>query len=300
MRKICLVTNYNYEQFLQECLDSLVSQTLKFDQIIIVDDGSTDDSRQILRRFCQSCDYALTIEKENGGQLSCFNRALEFIKHDDYIFFMDSDDIFPHDYLEQISSFISKGNADFIFVNPVHFKDRERTLDTAKIAPEKTFAFSSTSALTRKMRCFIGAETSCVCMKGSLYQTLFPYPYEKDWITQADDVFTFGASIVGAHKLYIESLGISYRIHADNNFVGKQITPGELTDWRLRLERMFRWYSDKAMLPLRAPLKSVILEAVLIPKSIRKRFRILSPAIVWLVDFNFLLPIISFLFKKKP
>jgi len=300
MRNICLVTNYNYEQFLPECLNSLVSQSQKFDQIIIVDDGSTDGSRQILSRFCQDFDYAITVEKENGGQLSCFNAALDFVKTDDYVFFMDSDDIFPQDYLEQVSSVISKDDAEFVFVNPVHFKDGEQTLDSAKITAEKTFAFSSTSALTRKIRCFIGAETSCVCMKGSLYQALLPYPYEKDWITQADDLITFGASIIGAHKLYIESLGICYRIHADNNFVGKQIPPGEWNDWRLRHERVFRWYSNKALLPLRAPLKSVILEAVLLPKAIRKRFRIPSPAILWLVDLNFIPPLIAFLFKRKP
>lgn len=299
MRNVCLVTNYNYEKFLPECLHSLASQTQKFDQIIIVDDGSTDDSRQIINRFCQDFDSAITIEKENGGQLSCFNAALEFVKPDDYVFFMDSDDIFPPDYLEQVCPFIKQGNADFFFVNPVHFKDGEQTLPSAKISPQKAFTFSSTSALTRKIRCFIGAETSCLCMKGSLYESLLPYPYEKDWITQADDLITFGASILGAHKLYIESLGVNYRIHDDNNFVGKEISLEEMTDWRLRLERLFLFYSEKALLPLRPPLKSVILESLPLPKTIRKRFKIPSPSILWLVELNFVLPLIASLFKRK-
>jgi len=300
MRNICLVTNYNYANYLQECLISLVSQTRKFDLIIIVNDGSTDDSGEIISRFCHNCNYAITVNKNKGGQLSCLNTALEYIKPDDYVFFLDSDDIFPHDYLEQISPFINKGNANFIFVNPVRFKDGEQPLNSAKIAPEKAFAFSSTSALTRKIRCFIGAETSCLCMKGSLYHALLPYPYEADWITQADDLLTFGASIIGAHKLYIESLGISYRIHAQNNYAGKRITPGEWTDWRLRRERLFRWYSDKTTLPLYASLRNVIHEAILIPKAIRKRFMIPSPAFIWLVDLMFFAPILEFLFKKPP
>ncbi len=300
MRNICLVTNYNYAHFLQECLISLVSQTRKFDQIIIIDDGSTDHSREIIGRFCHDCSYAIAVNKNNGGQLSCLNAALEFIKHEDYVFFIDSDDIFPRDYLELILPFMEKGDADFLFVNPVRFRNGEHPLDSAKIAPEKTFAFSSTSALTRKIRCFIGAETSCVCMKGSLYHALLPYPYERDWITQADDLLTFGASIIGAHKLYIESLGVSYRIHAHNNFAEKRITPGEWTDWRLRRERLFKWYSDKAMLPLHASLRNVIHEAIIIPKPIRKRFLIPSPALIWLVDFMFFSSIFRFLLKRMP
>ena len=223
---------------------------------------------------------------------------MEFINPDDFVFLLDSDDIYPNDYLEQVLPIIAEEEADFIFVTPVRFKDGEQPLKSARLAPEKFFVFSSTSALTRRIQCCIGVETSCVCIKGSLYHTLLPYPYEKDWITQADDLLTVGASIFGAHKLYIESLGVSYRIHAANRFAGKRISPQELADWRLRRERLFRWYADKAMLPLQPPLKNAIHEAVLIPRSLRKRFAIPSPARILLFDLIMFASTVKLLPKK--
>jgi len=298
MRNICLVTNHNYAKYLKECVASLASQSQRFDQIIIVDDGSTDDSREIISKFCHDCNYALVINKDNGGQLSCFNAALEYINTDDYVFFMDSDDIFPHDYLEQISPIIAKEKVDFVFVNPVRFKDGERPLQSAAIAPAKTFTFSSTSALTRMIRSYIGAPTSCICMKGSLCHALLPYPFEDDWITRADDLLVYGSSIIGAHKLYVESLGVSYRIHLTNNFTGRNISPHELADWRLRHERLFKWYSHKTGLPKRSLLKNALHEAVLIPNSYRKRFAIPSPMVIFLFDFVLFASIIKLLLKS--
>lgn len=281
MRTVCLITNYNYAQYLNECLASLVAQTQQFDLVIIVDDGSIDGSLKIINNFCSNNDNAIVIRKHNGGQLSCFNSAVEFIKPDDFVFFMDSDDVFPCDYLEQVSLCIDKERADFIFVNPISFNDGDQPLKSASIAPIKTFRFSSTSAITRETSCFIGAETSCISMSGSLYHDLLPYPFEKDWITQADDLLTFGASIVGAHKLHIDSLGISYRIHTKNNFAGKQSSPQEIFDWNLRREQMFTWYSNKSMLQRHAPLQDVARESLLIPKSVRRRFGIPSPLLVF-------------------
>jgi glycosyltransferase involved in cell wall biosynthesis len=298
MKNVCLVTNYNYADYLEECLLSLVSQTRKFDRILIIDDGSSDASREIIGRFCRDCSYALAVNKDNGGQLSCFNAALELIDPDDFVFFIDADDVYPHDYLEQVSSYAAKDQADFIFVNPVSFKDGETPLKSACVGPEKSFTFSSTSALTRRIRCCIGVETSCLCVKGSLYHALLPYPYEKDWITQADDLLTVGASIIGARKLFIESLGISYRIHASNHFAGKRISPHDQADGRLRRERLFRWYADRAMLPLRAPLKNAIHEAMLIPNSLRKRFAIPSPAKIFLFDLIMSASIIKLLLNN--
>lgn len=297
MRTICLVINHNYSRYLKECFDSLVSQSVRFDQIIIVDDGSTDDSREIIGKFCHDRTDATGIYKKNGGQLSCFNAAREHIGSDDFVFFMDSDDIFPHDYLEQVVPVIIKEKVDFVFVNAVPFKEGELPLQSACIAPAKTFRFSATSALTRLIRCYIGVQTSCICMKGSLFHALLPYPAEDDWITRADDVLIYGSSIIGAHKLYVASLGISYRIHSSNNFIGRNVSPHELADWRLRHERLFTWYSHKTGVPLRPLLKNALHEAVLIPRAVRKRFAIPSPILIFLFDILVLASIMNLLFK---
>lgn len=297
MRNVCLVTNHNYATYLEACFDSLASQTRPFDRIIIVDDGSTDASGELIDRFCHDCDRAVVINKNNGGQLSCFHAALGHIEADDHVFFMDADDIFPHDYLEQLIPIITREKADFIFVNPVRFKDGDRPLQSACLAPAKSFTFSSTSALTRMVRSYIGAPTSCLCMKGSLCHALLPYPFEEDWMTRADDVLIYGSSIIGAHKLFVESLGISYRMHAANNFAGRTVSPCESADWRLRHERLFAWYSHKTGVPLRPSLKNALHEAVLVPGTFRTRFAIPAPVVIFLFDFVVLTSIIKLLFK---
>jgi glycosyltransferase involved in cell wall biosynthesis len=298
MRNVCLVTNYNYARYLDECLDSIASQTQTFDLIIIVDDGSSDGSRKIIDRFCRDHSRAVPIFKNNGGQLSCFHAALELINPEDFVFFLDADDAYPSDYLERVSPFIAGEKADFIFVNPVQFKDGEQTLQSAGIAPEETFAFASTSALTRKTFCWIGAATSCISMRGSLLRTLLPYPFEKDWATRADDVLIYGASINGTHKLYVASLGVNYRIHEKNKFTGRELTPDERSDWRVRHERLFKWYADTTGLPERPTVKNTLHEAVLIPKSIRKRFGIPSPSVLFFYDILLVIPIIKLLCKR--
>jgi len=297
MKNVCLVTNYNYADYLDECLASLAAQTRQFDRIIIVDDGSNDGSREIIDRFCREHGNAVPVYKNNGGQLSCFHATLEFISPDDLVFFMDADDIFPPDYLERVSPFIAGGKADFFFVNPVQFQDGEQPLQSAGLAPAKSFEFSSTSAVTRKTYCWIGAATSCLCVRGSLFHALLPYPFEKDWITRADDVLIYGASIIGARKLYVGSLGIGYRIHAANKFTGRELSMNERADWRLRHERLFKWYADKAGLPERPAVKNALHEATLVPRAIRKRFGIPSPAVLFLYDILLIVPIMRLVVK---
>jgi hypothetical protein len=297
MRNICLVTNYNYARYLEECLHSVVSQTQKFDLILIVDDGSTDASGEIISSFCNDCTYAQAIFKMNGGQLSCFHAALGSVKPDDYVYFIDADDTYPHDYLEQSSLIIAKENADFIFVHPIKFNDGEQLPQYACIGPDKSYLFPSTSALARKIHCWVGAQTSCLCIKGSLLHSILPYPFENDWMSRADDVLIFGSSILGASKLYIESLGVGYRVHASNNFVGRTITAIERAGWRLRHERLFNWYSEKTGVSGQPPLKNTLHESALIPRHIRKQLGIPSPAFIFLFDILILVPIIKILIK---
>jgi hypothetical protein len=170
-------------------------------------------------------------------------------------------------------------------------------LKSACLGPEKKYLFPATSALTRKMHCWIGAETSCLCMRGALLHALLPYPFEKDWMARADDVLIFGASIMGARKLYIESLAIGYRIHASNNFAGRNLTAAERAGWRLRHERLFKWYSEKTGVPGQPPLKNSIHESALIPRHVRKKLNLPSPAFVWLFDILILAPIFAILIR---
>jgi len=274
MRKICIVTNYNYGNFLHECLMSLVMQSVGFDKIIVIDDGSSDNSVNIINEYCNKYDNFYLFSKTNGGQLSCFNHVSGEIESNDIIFFIDSDDFYFENYVSEVVDHYEKSKAEFIFVEPVEFNDGEKINNSVTNSKVCTFFFESTSSITRRTYCWIGNPTSCISITGSLYLKLFPYPYEEEWKSRADDVIVYGSSIIGTRKLYIESPLVAYRIHDKNIFATKKITISDISWRNLSLEKLFRWYSNKAMLSSRGSVRCALNELKLIPVSYRKKFSI--------------------------
>ena len=86
-----IVPVYNVEEYLERCLDSLVNQTLKDIEIIIVNDGSTDGSKEIIQKYLNKYKNIVYLEKENGGLSSARNYGIPYAKGE-YIGFVDSDD----------------------------------------------------------------------------------------------------------------------------------------------------------------------------------------------------------------
>ncbi|HJX31854.1 MAG TPA: glycosyltransferase family A protein [Thermodesulfobacteriota bacterium] len=85
-----IITSYNYDKFLSRIIDSALQQTYPFKEVIVVDDGSTDNSRHIINSYG---DRIIPVFKENGGLNSATNAGF-FASRGEIIFFLDSDDIF--------------------------------------------------------------------------------------------------------------------------------------------------------------------------------------------------------------
>lgn len=86
-----IVPIYNSEKFLRRCLDSIISQTYKNLEIILVDDGSTDDSLDICNSYCKKDSRITVIKEKNRGVSFARNVGLKIAKGD-YVCFVDSDD----------------------------------------------------------------------------------------------------------------------------------------------------------------------------------------------------------------
>ncbi|MFW2439307.1 MAG: glycosyltransferase [Arenicellales bacterium] len=84
-----IITSYNYEKYLKEAIDSALSQTYPSIEVIVIDDGSKDNSAEIIRGYK---DKIIPILKDNGGQTSCFNIAFEKSRGD-VVIFLDADDV---------------------------------------------------------------------------------------------------------------------------------------------------------------------------------------------------------------
>jgi len=89
-----IIPCYNMEQFLPECLDSVLGQTLSNLEIICVDDGSTDTTPDILDAFCKNTSNAVVIHQENQGVAVARNKGIRKATGE-YVAFMDPDDFYP-------------------------------------------------------------------------------------------------------------------------------------------------------------------------------------------------------------
>jgi len=86
-----IVPVYNVYPYLERCLDSLVNQTLKEIEIIVVNDGSPDQSQEIIDRYAKRDERIIPLKKKNGGLSDARNYGLKYAKGE-YISFIDSDD----------------------------------------------------------------------------------------------------------------------------------------------------------------------------------------------------------------
>ncbi len=85
-----LINNYNYGKFLKQAVDSCLNQTYENIEVIVVDDGSTDDSKQIINSLC---DQIIPVLKQNGGQASAINAGFR-VSSGDIICLLDADDLY--------------------------------------------------------------------------------------------------------------------------------------------------------------------------------------------------------------
>ena len=103
-----IVPVYNVEKYLEECLDSIKNQTFNDIEVILVNDGSTDNSLEICERYCSQDPRFHLINQENKGQSIARNRGVAESRGE-LIVFIDSDDIVKIDLLEKLINYISDG-----------------------------------------------------------------------------------------------------------------------------------------------------------------------------------------------
>ena len=108
-----IVPVYNVDKYLERCLNSLVNQTLKEIEIIIVNDGSTDNSQKICEEYARKYSQVKLINKNNEGVSKARNIALKEVKGE-YLTFIDSDDWIEKDAYEIMYNEAKKKNADIV------------------------------------------------------------------------------------------------------------------------------------------------------------------------------------------
>jgi len=232
-----LINNFNYAIYLRQCIDSALGQTWGLKEVIVVDDGSSDDSREIISSYGGQI-YA--VYKPNGGQGSALNEGFKRATGS-IIIFLDADDLLKPAALETIAPVMNPG------VSKIQFR-----LSVIDETGNPLKAVLPTAAMKcgdeKKLLARFGVYTSPPG-SGNAYAKVFlnavlPMPV-KEWKIAADAYLIFSAPFYGDIITINKELGC-YRRHgkgaSDINFFGKNSLK-EFVDKELVKESLVRKYA---------------------------------------------------------
>lgn len=121
-----IIPVYNCEKYIRQCVDSVINQTYHDLEIILIDDGSTDKSLQILEEYYNLDNRVKIVHQKNQGLSASRNQGLVIAKGK-YIFFLDADDFLATDQIEVLYRSVKKNDADVAISTYINFNDTTAT-----------------------------------------------------------------------------------------------------------------------------------------------------------------------------
>src|SRR6266446_1725620 len=156
-----VVCTYNYGRFIIEAINSVLAQTCAPEEIVVVDDGSTDDTYEILKQHFPDHPQVRIFRQRNGGQLSALVFGLEHC-NGDIVFFLDADDKYERDHINEVQmAFHAHPDVDFVFTGHRLFGESEGII---RYAPEDvSLGFSLIATLLSLT--YVGNVTSTIAIR---------------------------------------------------------------------------------------------------------------------------------------
>ena len=122
-----LIPIYNVEKYLLKCLESIKQQEFKDYEVILVDDGSKDNSGKMCDEYCKENTRFRVIHKENRGLISARRVAIQNAKGE-YCIFCDSDDFFEDNAFQQLYYVIKNNKPDMIIYNAYKYEHENKEI----------------------------------------------------------------------------------------------------------------------------------------------------------------------------
>lgn len=196
-----LIPTYNYGRFISYCIDSVFKQTYKNIEVIVVDDGSVDDTREIIKQY-PNVRY---FYQEHKGVSAARNRLLE-LSQGEYIAFVDADDYWEDEKLEkQFNYLCNHKTVDMVFCICRNFFDNdciEKNLK-ARFLAEKDFLAGIPSALIKK---------KVFEVNGDFLENL-EYGEDSEWLMRV--------RLNGVQSARLDEILYYRRLHGDNITITK-------------------------------------------------------------------------------
>lgn len=152
-----IIPIYKSEQFLKQAIESVLKQTYHNLELILVNDGSPDDSKSICMRFKELDSRVVYIEQSNSGAAHAMLKGVNCSKGD-YIMFLDGDDWINHNTLEIAYSFLSSTNVDIVFWNPIKEYPKYSSKVSSFVLNDELFIGERLQWLKRRVFGLIGNE----------------------------------------------------------------------------------------------------------------------------------------------
>ena len=200
-----VIPAYNAEQFLDETLESVLSQTYENWECIIVNDGSTDNTESVAKKWCEKDSRFRLTNKENGGLSSARNWGIKESKAE-YIAFLDADDILTSDSLEVRINVLIEQNVDLVATKLQHFTDKLPKV--SKNNARQDVLYYAKEGLTQLMA-FNKVTPSTVLCKKSVMDEVGGFTWHK----KAEDLHCWLKVLFAGYKIYrIDETLLLYRL----------------------------------------------------------------------------------------
>ena len=209
-----IVPVYNVEKYLERCVNSIINQTYKNIEIILVNDGSTDNSGNICDKFGKKDSRIKIIHKSNGGLSDARNAGLKIAKGE-YIGFVDSDDYIKEDMFETLYNLNKEHNSEISIVSYYeYYNDKLIAVRDSK----KLEVFNKISAIKELLiDTKIQSYAWNKLFKKELFENL-EFPTNKNF----EDIATTLLLFEKANKIVLLEDPKYYYLRRDNSIVGKR------------------------------------------------------------------------------
>ncbi|HEU4390527.1 MAG TPA: glycosyltransferase, partial [Blastocatellia bacterium] len=196
-----IVPSYNRSRYLPDAIDSVLAQNVPDVQIIVVDDGSTDDTRETVRRYGSRVEY---IYQDNRGTAHARNRGLALARGR-YISFLDSDDVWlPGKFAAELETFNAVPGADAVISDCELWRERELVCcswfgdQELTVEPGRIELLSNLPPLWIKRKLFA---TCCVTMKQPVLERMGRQLFDTSLVTHED--WDFSIRLIAAFEVAV-------------------------------------------------------------------------------------------------